>query len=754
MARLSFSDWKKEKEGVPTGTPDVAAEPLDTGEGPRPRLTFAEWQASKQQAPEVSEETLDLTSKAVPQEEPQEAPTPTTTDPSLTAMTPQTTGGWGLSAGILATQAAARGEGMSPEALEETKEFARDEGLPIAGGVAATLALPASATAGLGGWALSALVSGAGSTAGEFIEQSMKKVGAIDSPPDATPTTWGEVVKASVAQGGEDAAYTAAGDAVIRLVPKGLRAAFTIGSRMKDDTKHMVNVLREKGGPVLASDVADGVIINYANSASTYTLTKAGLIMGDVRKEQAKVLSEAAQEPLEELISKAGVDLADEYMEAGLKALPDDVLASHLSLVIKDGERAAKDVAGSLYTAMSENSVRSGTKIIKEMEYIDSGVKDYRGKPIYRIKEHTREVPVHTVKIAEARKVLEDDIASLAKDLKPDEAADYTSYAKSQLRLFSFNDEITFQGAVNHIKSMSADARALARSSAEGDATKRMWLLKSIDHLQKAMDTTAQEMADAGITIGTRNVMEVKREADKLWRGANEDFGNEYVQKMVVKADSKEGAAATLAGSFMQNRESAEAIMNALEAAEKAGGLKGQFGMSEIVGKTRAAVSAKVYEDMLSKVLVSGSDEKAMLLLNSPDSRKALTRLLGDENLNLLDTSIRSLIEAKGKGLNVGAFTQTARESAALMGFPPTSAEKVNKFIATLSFPRLLSKGLRSESIVKKLTEANYETNLNKKGFIYTQIIKEALPLAWEDYESLSPEEQEKLDYRTRLAQM
>lgn len=751
---ISFDDWKKKKLGVPSGTPEVSTQPLDTGEGPRPRLTFEQWQESKQSAPMLSPETVEAVAQA-PQPAPQPEPEPVAAPaPTVPELNPYVTGGsFGTGIEQIEETARAAGEQVSPETKEGVREFVRDEGLPIVGGTVAALALPATATAGFTGWLLAAGVSGAGSTAGEFIEQSMKKIGAIDAPPEDTPTSWGEVAAASVSQGAEDGAFTAATDGVLRLVPKGLRAAFTFGARLKDDTKHMVNVLREKGGPVLASDVADSVVINYANSAATYSFTQAGQKIAATRQTQAEILGKAAQEPLTGLIERAGVDVADEYMEAGLKSLPDDVLASHLSSVIKDGERAAKDVAGTLYTAMSEASYSMGTRMVRATEYIDTGRVDAFQKPIYQIKETMQEMPLHTVDVKDARKVLEDEITELAKDLTPEAAADYSKYAKSQLRLFSFNDEISVPGAVNHIKSMSADARALARSSDEGASTKRMWLLKSIDKLQEAMDITAKEMADAGLTVGGRSVTEVKREADKLWRGANEDFGNKYVQQMLGKADATEGAAATLAGSFMQNRESADAIMGALEAAEKAGQQVGKFGLDDTVGKTRAAIGAKVYENMLSKVIVAGEDTKALMLLNAPDSRKALLRLLGNDNLELLDTSVRSLVEAKGKGLNVGAFTQFARESAVLSDIP-ASAEKLNKFIATLSMPRLLSKGLRSESIVKKLTDANFETNLSKKGYIFNQIIKESIQLEWEDYEKMTPEEVEKLNYRNRLASM
>lgn len=746
---ISFDDWKKEKQGVPSGTPETPTEPLDTGTGPRPRMTFDEWQASKSETPMVTPETVQVAASAPAPQEPQAV------QGAQPELSPYVTGG-SYGTGIEQIEETAREAGgqVSPETQAAVKGFMQDEALPLVGGVAATMALPATATAGFTGWLLTAAVSGGGSTAGEFIEQTLKKEGIIESDPGATPQAWGDVVEASIMTGGEEAAFGAATDGVLRLVPTALRTAFTFGARLKDDTKHMVNVLAEKGGPVLASDVADSVVINYANSASTYSFTKAGAMMGEAREEQARVLGEAAQEPLTALIEKVGIDATDEYMDAGLKALPDEVLASHLTTVIKDGERAAKDVAGSLYAAMDEASASVGTKMIKSAEYLNTGRFDINGKPIMQIKEVMKEVPIHTVNVKEARNVLEMEIGELAKDLTPEAAADYSKYAKSQLRLFAFNDEISVAGAVNHIKSMSADARALARSTDEGAATKRMWLLKSIDNLQDAMEITAKEMADAGITVGGRSVTELKQEADKLWRGANEDFGNVYVQRMLGKADATEGAAATLAGSFMQNRESAEAIMTALESAEKAGLKAERFGISESVGKTRAAIGAKVYENMLSKVLVANDDRAAMMMMNSPDSRKALSRLLGDENFELLDTSIRSLVEAKGKGLNVGAFTQFARESAALMDFPPTSAERVNKFIATLSFPRLLSKGLRSESVVQKLRDANFETDLSKKGFIFNQIIKETVEAEWADYETLTPEEQEKLNYKMRLANM
>lgn len=747
MARLSFEDWKKQKE-TPTGVPEQAMEtPADTVPEKRPRLTFEEWQASKQQAPTVAPETVEATQAA-----PQPQAEPTQTDPSKLQIGGQ--GFYGLSAGIMATQAAAAGEGMTPEGREKTKEFVREEGLPIVGGTLAAAALPVTATAGVAGWALTAVVAGGGASVGEGIEQTMKKQGLIDSPQGEKPETWGDVGKAMVTQGAEDAAWTAGADALTRMVPPLLRLPFTVGTRAIDDNQHMVKVLAEKGGPILASDVSESLVLNYANSAATYSFTKAGKIMKEQRELQEQVLGEAAQEPLTELVRKAGGDVTDEYIDATLKALPDEIVGSQLTSVIKDGERYAKEVAGARYDAMNDAAAEVGTKTIKNVQMEATGMQYADGQPIMRQTVTEQEVPIYTVDIAEARKVLEADIEQMAMDLKPEAAHDYSQYARSQLRLFSLTDEISLSGAVRQIKSMSQDARALARSTDEGAATKRMWLLKSIDQLQNAMDITAAQMAEAGITVGGVPITTFKRDTDALWRGANETYGNKYVQKVMDQADSKEGAAGSLVQSFMQNRESAEAIITALEASEKAGIQRGKFGVMEDVSKTRTAISAKVYENMLERVLVTDDIKGAMLMLNRPESRKTLLTLLGDENLTLLDTSIRSLVEAKRKGLNVGAFTQFARESAALMEGVPTTSDTFKKMVSTLSFPRLLSKGLRDENVVKLLQGANVESNLNRKVFIYNQILSDAIPAAWEDWNTMSPEEQEKAVYRAKLAQM
>lgn len=753
MARLSFDEWKKRKEGGPeAGVPSQAMDtPSETVPKKRPRMTFSEWKAQKQDTPQVSQETTKEVATAETPQAPQQEPLKGSQGQDVRRFYSDPTSRAGsLMAGLPQEIT----EGADVTTQEEVVPFVKEEGLPIAGGIAATAALPASLSVGLAGWAATAAASGAGSTAGEFIEQSLKKFGLLDAPADQpTPKTWGDVAKASIGQGSEDAAITAGTDALLRLTPKAIRGVFTVGSHLRDNNKFMMKVLKEKEGPIMASDVSEGLIINYTNSAVTNSFAKVGRQQKEIVKEQARVLGEAAQEPLTDLIKKSGLSLTEQYEEVALRVLPDEVAASHLTTVLKDGERAAKDVAGSLYDALDEVAKSGPTKTVSHTEMRPTGVLDREGNMIEMPTTVTKEMAEHTVDVKGARSVMENEIDELAKDLTSEAAADYTQYAKSQLRLFAFNDEISVGGAFNHIKQMSKDARALARSSDEGAATKRMWLLKSMDELMGAMDSTAQRMADMGIQINGKDAMTVKREADSLWKEASETFGNRYVTDIVNKAGEVEGHAAALAGSMMQNKQSADAIMNAIELSERSAEKTARYGLSENISKTRAAVSAKVYENMLARVLVKNEPESAVRLLNTPDSRKALRALMGEETLGLLDTSVRALAESMNHGMNVGAFTQFARESAAL-STPPLAPEQMSRAIATFSFPRVLAKGLRSEKVVKKLQGLGAESDFNKRNLILGEIITETMPLMWTDYENLSEEELQKLEYQNRLSQL
>lgn len=753
MARLSFDEWKKRKEGGPeAGVPSQAMDtPSETVPKKRPRMTFSEWKAQKQDTPQVSQETTKEVATAETPQVPQQEPLKGSQGQDVRRFYSDPTSRAGsLMAGLPQEIT----EGADVTTQEEVVPFVKEEGLPIAGGIAATAALPASLSVGLAGWAATAAASGVGSAAGEAIEQTLKKYGLVDAPlGEEAPKTWGDVAQATISQGSEDAAITAGTDALLRLTPKALRAGFTFGARLKDKNKFMLKVLKERGGPITAADTSQGVIINFTDSVVTHSFAKVGRRQADILENQARVLGEAAQEPLTDLIEKSNLGFVDDYQDIALKALPDEVAASHLTYVLEDGERAAKDIAGALYDSLEEVAQRGPKKTISETNMVPTGRLDAEGKMLEVPRTTTREVSEHTVDVTNARAVMEKEIDELAKDLKPEEAADYAQYAKSQLRLFAFNDEISIGGAFNHIKQMSKDARALARSGDEGAATKRMWLLKSMDELMGAMDTAAKSMADKGITIKGKDAMTVKREADKLWKEANETFGNTYVQRVVDQADLKEGNAAALAGSFMQNKQSADAIINALDLSERSAENTARYGLTEGISRARAAVSAKVYESVLAKVLVKNEPEAAVRLLQTPDSRKALQKLMGPETFDLLNTSVRSLAEARDRGLDIGAFTQFARESSALLQ-PPTAPKELGRFVTTFSFPRILAKGLNSEKVVKQLQGLEEVTDVNKKALILGEVITETMPLLWADYQQLSDEEIEKLRYQNQLSQL
>ena len=796
MGFKSFEQWKAEKAGKVTSTAGVASAapssgtPLDTGSAPRPRLTFQEWQAQKQQAPMVSQEVAQGVASAQPAQEPGlmdelgAAASNFANKPLATIA--------GATAGLLAAPVAAAKQllpgtdgfmetvrGAQQIGKEDIAPFIKEEALPTAGALVATALAPEltiPVAAGKYGASLSVLAKSlyygatglAGATSGELMEQVAKKEGLMAAP-DGAPGTLVEAAQRALSRGTEEGAWTTALSLLFGMVPVVGRSTFTLFSSRKEATKNMVDFLEKHDGPVLVSDIIDSLAVSLADSAATNSYSKAGHTMRETREAQRNVVYREAKKPMLNLAKTATDDAIELYQDGILHSLPSAVLADHLRTALVDGEKVARSVIGVRYDAIDKLAEEMGTETITRMG--SEIVRDPNtGKPLYdpilgrmitKPTVETIQVPKYTVDTTSAKDVIQKLIDERAGALQEDAAVDFTKFAREQVNLFKVNDKVTFKEARSIISDMDKEARRLARQ--DGDefaATKRKFLLDSMAEFRGAMEVTGKQMADDGHTIAGKTIDEYLKETNGMWKDVSEDFGGKYVQSFIKKADKIEGAADTLAVAFLQNRESANGLMKALETAEKSANspemrLYTTGTAAEVIAampKARAAISFKVYENLLQQYMNPGTRAKALAFMNNPESRGTVNQLLGTELFDTADTVMKVLHEMEGAKIDVGEYTQFARESGAVLS--AASGEMKWRTVSTLAAPGMLAKMLHSPDMIKVANGLKVADSLTQKAAIIAQLTKMGGEALIKDYENLTPEERELREYRLKLQQL
>ena len=800
MGFKSFGEWKAEKAGKVTTGAGVASAapssgtPLDTGSTTRPRMTFQEWKAQKQKAPMVADSVTQGVAQA---QQPAAQQEPGLMDELGAAASnfinkPIETVA-GATAGLLAAPMAAAKQllpgtdgfmdtvrGAQEFGKEDVAPFIREEALPTAGALAATALAPEltiPVAVGRYGASLSVLAKSlyygatgfAGATSGEMMEQVAKKEGFLDAP-DGAPGTYGEAAQRALTRGTEEGAWTTAGALAMGMFPPAMRGMFTMFSSPKENTKNMVKFLEGRGQKPLASDVMDSIGLNLADSAATNSYTQAGRDMRIVRDKHRASVYSFAKEPMEKLAKTASIEdeAIELYQDGILHSIPSQILADHLRVALVDGERVARSVVGVRYDALDTLSDGLPTNKIKRYgtEHVINpltGRKVYdsvTGKPVTRITEEIIEMPKYTVSTVEAKDGIQKLIDERAGALHEDAAVDFNKFAREQIDLFKLNDKLTFKEARTILGDMSKEARRLGRMETdEFAATKRKFLLDSMDEFHKAMEVTGKQMADDGHNLHGKTVDEFLKETNGLWKNVSEDFGNKYVKSYIDKAGDIEGNAKSLATLFMSNRESANALMKALDAAEKAAGSPEMrdyaFKTAEEVQKTmpkaRAAISFKVYENLLEQYMNNGTRGQAMKYMNNPETRGTLNALLGPDLFNHADTVMKVLHEMDGAGINIGEYTQFARESGAVLS--AASGEMRFRSIATLAAPEYLARMLQDPQMLRAAKGLRTADTITQKASIIAQLTKMGADSATKHYDNMTPEERQLMEYRLTLQQ-
>ncbi|WFZ78505.1 hypothetical protein MQM1_022 [Aeromonas phage vB_AsaP_MQM1] len=818
MAFKSFEQWKAEKAGKTQTNVGAASAaptsgtPLDTGSGPRPRMTFQQWQAKKQQAAQVSPEVAQEVGKP-------SAPAPQGNDWERKAPLNQALQSVGetLASGVKAAttyaseQIGAHGARMVAlpyavgtqlipggedfmSTMESATQFGketvapiiREEALPTAGALIATVVAPEiaiPAAVGRYGTALSVLVKGmyasltggAGATGGTLVREAAKKEGWLHpGSGQAAPSTWGEVVENSISRGAEEAAWTGATAISLGMVPPALRGIVRLGSSPRESMDAFMNIMRKKGGPILLSDVEDGIFINMADSAASHSFLKAGKEMAGAREAQLKAIAEEAVEPLPQLAATAKVTI-ESYRDGVLMNMPSNVLAEHLTVALKDGEKVARGVVGVRYDAIDDLAETIGTKTVTRQT--DEIIRDAAGNPKYdpifnkvmtKPKVETVVLPKYTVDTTGAKDVIKNLIEERANTLQPDARMDFRKFATEQVNLLKVKDDLTFREARTIMSDMDKEARRLARMETDEFApTKRKFLLDSMEKLRDAMDTTGAQMAADGVTIEGKAVDVYLKETNGLWKGITDDFGNKYVRSFIDKADSVEGAADTLALTFLKSRESSNALLKALDEAEKYAGsptmrdyvTKTAEEVQATMPKARAAVSFKVYENVLSMYFNPATKNKALQMLNNPESRGTMSQLMGNDLFNRGDEVIKALNQMESRGVDIGAFTQFARESGALLDAASVAASMGTKgnpsrILATLTAPMAFAYVLKDPKMLKMAQGISVEDDVTKQVAIMTELVRAGVKGVVNDYSNMTEEERQLMEYRVKLQQL
>lgn len=670
-----------------------------------------------------------------------------------------------------------------------------EEALPTMGAIAATAVAPeitipmagikvaqwVQKAGAVGSILLAGATNLAGGTAGEFVEQVMRKEGFSGEDPNA-PSTWSEVANRSITHGMEDAAW-GAGFAAMGSMALGVARKILFNPKTSNQT--FTNLMKEHQGPLLASDMSDAMVIRWAEvvAANTQQAT-AKAAYTTARRQQAAILEQAMGDVVTAEARKGGLEkhLTD-YGDTLFKNLPSSVLADHVSTALRDSDKIAHSAIGVRYEALDDMLAGLGTTT--KVKYVDEVVKDpltgqvkytkqpdplFPGKtvskPVIITRQITEEVPIHSVDITGAKKVLEDMVEKQANILKEGEKVQFRDFAARQVNLFRLKDELSYKEARDYLKLMRAESRTLARSADETAPTRRKFLEDSITELMGAMDRSAAKMSAEGINIDGMDVGAYLKDTNKLWREADEALGNPYVESVIKMSDKVEGAADSLALSFIQKSENSKNLLEALKRTETVAQMEQKPYAKELAGTvfenmstTRAAISTKVAENVMGMLAHNGTRNKVLDMLSNVERRSDLQSLMGTDALEQVSRLTKAFTELEQSGIQMGSYMQLARETGAAIQTVEAAATVdakgfVKGIAQVIGAPRLAAWALKSPDVIKLSSQLDYNLDTNTKFMIMTEIIHAGERMLTMEVERMTPEERQMMLYRYQLSQL
>lgn len=678
-----FTDFmsQRKKPNLASGT----TEPLDTGEGTRPRLTFNQFMQQKNKQPQLSQETVkDVTAQPVgrpqgTQEAPQVAPQePTQEEPSMWD-TVKDVAGTALTAAV--SPSAFIGQ-YTQEHPEEAMEFATTEGMPTAGAAAALALAPET----MGGSVLAAMAYTAGMSAigaftGEALEQTAKLEGVMPLGKEETaPKDGWDVMERSAIRGGQEAAWSMIPDMLVRGVPASWRkllmtggkgAVDELGNTVDAGKVELTNLMRdyaqknglEEGQVLLASDVAEVPLLNMAEAISSnsyITGSKIGAIRGAQEEAIKEKIGETVgqyMEPAKGYVQSTTDEAIRRYIEPNMESMNDFAVAGLIRVGFTKAQEAQKSVARSMYRTIGDSmEVTTMRPVYKEIELPLIGPD---GRPLTTMVNTTEEVPAFPVNLRGVKEIAE-------------KRADETlgNMDSSVAEMLGFPNETDFTKASNKLIEWNAITRNLEKSIAAGSAAeqapvKLMHYRNASKALEKALNDTVENAHAAGISAPDgRSLRDLKQEADGIWKEQAEDFQNSYILNILKQTKPKSGAPEKLGQMFMKNEMAAKNIMKVLDDAK--GSLQGEA--LEQVVQAENSIKGSIVQEVFMPFDRTNGQYVAPDVRAIGGKKDVLKRIFGDEGYQELNNLAAVIEEQAGTHTsNYLGFAQRARESGMIL---------------------------------------------------------------------------------------
>lgn len=571
---------------------------------------------------------------------------------------------------------------VSPEyqaRYEQAKEFAKEEGLPVVGGLIGTMLAPVTGGSSIPlAIAITAGSAGAGAAVGEGIEQTLKYKDVMPLAKEETrPKDAWDILERSAYRGAEEAAWSMLPDILVRGTGQGIRRLLMTGAKPAEDVAGntldmgrkalqdiMTDYAEKKSIEVeevlLTSDIVESGLFNCAENVAAHSYISGRI--PKVRGAQEEALKEVIMEqadiymkPAEGYVKTTSDAALQRFIEPTMEGMNDFAVAGLVNVGFKKAQEAQKAVARSTYKTIGNLMER--TKMATVYKEVELPIMGPDGRPLTTMQTVVQEQPAFPVDLRKVRAIGEERMDVLSR------TGAKVDTQTSELMNMSYQTD--YEAASSRLIDMKADSRSLARSTAEGAANQKRILDSAIVEMETAMEDAMKLADESGIvTPDGRSLYDLKKEADDIWKEQVEDFQNSYVMNIIKNTNPKNGAPEKLGRLFIQNETVAKNIMKVLDDAK--GTLKGAE-LEQIV-QAENAIKGSIVEEIFMPF--DSTTGKFITPDMTPITAKAgqLRRIFGDESFDEL-RKLGAALEQQGgaNSSNTLGFAQRARESGMIM---------------------------------------------------------------------------------------
>jgi len=522
------------------------------------------------------------------------------------------------------------------------EDFARDEGLPMAGALALT-----ALTVGTGGMAGVAIAMGSaaiGGFAGEAIEQTLKFGEVLPYGAQEKPAKDGyEIAERAAWQGGEEALYTLVPELLVRggsAAVKGmfLREQATVNTKFHTDYLSVLDdeavasgtaVLKDgvAQAPRKLSDVVGAKVLSLLETVGRESFFAGRGIRG-LEAEQKGLVKSAIHRKLDE-VSGFGTRHTDGLVDAATE-LNTLGVASVIDQTLNKVSRVQRAAAGKIYGDITQALDDAGQEGFNAFTVDTKSLLDFADK--------------------RQRKTL------IGGDVKELDA------------IFALPETATVEEAFETLKSLKSMSRDLGKGMADNASNRKSVVDTAASILRKELDTALDAAETAGMNVNGESIKDLMAEADGIWKQNAEDFQNDFIKSILKQTDALNGSPERLAAHFLKSENSAKSIVKILDDADLAikNGETG-FGAEEIAA-ARSAIKGTVMHDIFNPMDSVRGRITAPRYQALEGNKETLKRLFGSDDYEHMVALANAFSKVNGEtSKNVLAFAQGARESGSLI---------------------------------------------------------------------------------------